>query len=206
MKKLFCIMGRTCSGKTTLAKTVAATLHMKVLCSYTTRPMREGENEHTSDHIFISEDEVKLFQGKIAAYTEINGYKYFVTRDMVMNSDIYVVDPNGYKMLVDTVKRKNMKIKLIPIYIDVDVADQERRYRARGNTRNEFWERYKSEAEQFDKFEEEMNKYNPKRGYTYVYRIKNVDFHYTVKMIEECIYNHLSLIEKLKYNLRRLIK
>lgn len=206
MKKLFCIMGRTCSGKTTLAKTVAATLHMKVLRSYTTRPMREGENEHTSDHIFISEDEVKLFQGKIAAYTEINGYKYFVTRDMVMNSDIYVVDPKGYKMLEDTVKRKNMKVKLVPIYIDVDVADQERRFRNRGNTREEFWERYKSEAEQFDKFEEEMTTYNPKRGYTYVYRIKNVDFHYTVKMIEEYIYNYLSLIEKLKYNLRRLIK
>ena len=199
-------MGRTCSGKTTLAKTVAETLHMKVLRSYTTRPMREGENEHTSDHIFISDDEVKLFQGKIAAYTEINGCKYFVTRDMVMNSDIYVVDPNGYKMLVDTVKRKNMNIKLIPIYIDVDVADQERRFRNRGNTREEFWERYKSEAEQFDKFEEEMTTYNPKRGYTYVYRIKNVDFHYTVKMIEEYIYNHMSLIEKLKYNLRRLIK
>lgn len=204
MKKLFCIMGRTCSGKTTLAKTVAATLHMKVLRSYTTRPMREGENEHTSDHIFISEDEVKLFQGKIAAYTEINGCKYFVTRDMVMNSDIYVVDPNGYKMLVDTVKRKNMNIKLIPIYIDVDVADQERRYKARGNTRNEFWERYKSEAEQFDRFEEEIIIYN--RKHTYVYRIKNVDFHYSVKLIEEYIYNYLSLIEKLKYNLRRLIK
>lgn len=206
MKKLFCIMGRTCSGKTTLAKTVAETLHMKVLRSYTTRPMREGENEHTSDHIFISEDEVKLFQGKIAAYTEINGYKYFVTKDMVIESDIYVIDPNGYKMLVDAVKRNNMKIKLVPIYIDVDVADQERRFRNRGNTREEFWERYKSEAEQFDKFEEEMTTYNPKRGYTYVYRIKNVDFHYTVKMIEEYIYNYLSLIEKLKYNLRRLIK
>ena len=199
-------MGRTCSGKTTLAKTVAETLHMKVLRSYTTRPMREGENEHTSDHIFISDDEVKLFQGKIAAYTEINGYKYFVTKDMVMNSDIYIVDPKGYKMLEDTVKRKNMKVKLVPIYIDVDVADQERRFRNRGNTREEFWERYKSEAEQFDKFEEEMTTYNPKRGYTYVYRIKNVDFHYTVKMIEEYIYNYLSLIEKLKYNLRRLIK
>lgn len=204
MKKLFCIMGRTCSGKTTLAKTVAETLHMKVLRSYTTRPMREGENEHTSDHIFISDDEVKLFQGKIVAYTEINGYKYFVTKDMVMNSDIYIVDPKGYKMLEDTVKRKNMKVKLVPIYIDVDVADQERRFRNRGNTREEFWERYKSEAEQFDKFEEEMTTYNPKRGYTYVYRIKNVDFHYTVKMIEEYIYNYLSLIEKLKYNLRRL--
>ena len=199
MKKLFCIMGRTCSGKTTLAKTVAATLHMKVLRSYTTRPMREEENEHTSDHIFISEDEVKLFEGKMAAYTEINGYKYFVTKDMIMEADIYVVDPNGYKMLAEYVERKNMKIKLVPIYIDVDVNDQERRYRARGNTRNEFWERYKSEAEQFDKFEEEMDGYH-----TYV--IKNIDFNYSKLQLKKFISNKLSFVDKLKLKIRRITR
>ena len=183
-------MGRTCSGKTTLAKTVAATLHMKVLRSYTTRPMREEENEHTSDHIFISEDEVKLFEGKMAAYTEINGYKYFVTKDMIMEADIYVVDPNGYKMLAEYVERKNMKIKLVPIYIDVDVNDQERRYRARGNTRNEFWERYKSEAEQFSKFEKEMDTYN-------VQVIKNICFDFTVKRLKDYIYKKLYIWKKL---------
>ena len=192
-------MGRTCSGKTTLAKTVAETLHMKVLRSYTTRPMREGENEHTSDHIFISDDEVKLFQGKIVAYTEINGYKYFVTKDMIMESDIYVIDPNGYKMLAENIKRKNMKIKLIPIYIDVDVADQERRYRARGNTRNEFWERYKSEAERFDKFEEEMDGYH-----TYV--IKNIDFNYSKLQLKRFISNKLSFVDKLKLKIRRITR
>ena len=199
MKKLFCIMGRTCSGKTTLAKTVAATLHMKVLRSYTTRPMREEENEHTSDHIFISEDEVKLFEGKMAAYTEINGYKYFVTKDMIMEADIYVVDPNGYKMLAEYVERKNMKIKLVPIYIDVDVNDQERRYRARGNTRNEFWERYKSEAEQFDKFEEEMDGYQ-------AYVIKNIDFNYSKLQLKRFISNKLSFVDKLKLKIRRITR
>ena len=192
-------MGRTCSGKTTLAKTVAATLHMKVLRSYTTRPMREEENEHTSDHIFISEDEVKLFEGKMAAYTEINGYKYFVTKDMIMEADIYVVDPNGYKMLAEYVERKNMKIKLVPIYIDVDVNDQERRYRARGNTRNEFWERYKSEAEQFDKFEEEMDGYQ-------AYVIKNIDFNYSKLQLKRFISNKLSFVDKLKLKIRRITR
>ncbi|MEE0811377.1 hypothetical protein [Blautia sp.] len=203
MKKLFCIMGRTCAGKTSLAKAVAESFNMKVVKSYTTRPMREGENEHTSDHIFVSDDEMKLFQGKIAAYTEINDYKYFVTKDMIMNSDIYVIDPDGYKMLTEYVKRKELKIELIPIYIDVDVADQEGRYRARGNTREQFWERYKSEAEQFSKFEEEMNDWWEGE---YVYVIKNIDFQYSVKKMKEYIYERLNLIEKIKYKLRRLLK
>lgn len=197
MKKLFCIMGRTCAGKTSLAKAVAESFNMKVVKSYTTRPMREGENEHTSDHIFVSDDEVKLFQGKIAAYTEINGYKYFVTKDMIMNSDIYVIDPDGYKMLTEYVKRKELKIELIPIYIDVDVNDQERRYRARGNTREQFWERYKSEAEQFSKFEKEMDTYN-------VQVIKNICFDFTVKRLEDYIYKHLSLWKKLSIMIKKI--
>ena len=197
MKKLFCIMGRTCAGKTSLAKAVAESFNMKVVKSYTTRPMREGENEHTSDHIFVSDDEVKLFQGKIAAYTEINGYKYFVTKDMIMNSDIYVIDPDGYKMLTEYVKRKELKIELIPIYIDVDVNDQERRYRARGNTREQFWERYKSEAEQFSKFEKEMNTYN-------VQVIKNICFDFTVNRLEDYIYKHLSLWKKLSIMIKKI--
>lgn len=197
MKKLFCIMGRTCAGKTSLAKAVAESFNMKVVKSYTTRPMREGENEHTSDHIFVSDDEMKLFQGKIAAYTEINGYKYFVTKDMIMNSDIYVIDPDGYKMLTEYVKRKKLKIELIPIYIDVDVADQESRYRARGNTREQFWERYKSEAEQFSKFEKEMDTYN-------VQVIKNICFDFTVKRLEDYIYKHLSLWKKLSIMIKKI--
>lgn len=202
MKKLFCIIGRTCSGKTSLAKTVAASFNMNVLRSYTTRPKRDGESEYSSDHIFISEDDVKLFKGKIAAYTEINGYKYFVTKDMILESDIYVIDPNGYKMLTEYVKEKGLKIELIPIYIDVDVADQERRYRARGNTREQFWERYKSEAEQFSKFEEWMKDCES----DYVYVIKNIDFQYSVKKMKEYIYNFMSLIEKIKYNIRKIVK
>lgn len=197
MKRLFCIMGRTCAGKTSLAKAVAELFNMKVVKSYTTRPMREGENEHTSDHIFVSDDEVKLFQGKIAAYTEINDYKYFVTKDMIMNSDIYVIDPDGYKMLTEYVKRKELKIELIPIYIDVDVADQESRYRARGNTREQFWERYKSEAEQFSKFEKEMDTYN-------VQVIKNICFDFTVKRLEDYIYKHLSLWKKLSIMIKKI--
>lgn len=195
-------MGRTCSGKTTLAKTVAASFNMNVLRSYTTRPKRDGENEHTSDHIFILDEEVKLFKGKMAVYTEINGHKYFVTKDMIMNSDIYVIDPDGYHMLTEYVERKNLKIELVPIYIDVDVNDQERRYRNRGNTRKEFWERYKSETEQFDKFEEEIDDFENE---IYTYRIKNINFNTSVKLLKKYIYERSGLWNKLLLLFRKIL-
>lgn len=194
-------MGRTCSGKTTLAKTVAASFNMNVLRSYTTRPKRDGENEHTSDHIFISDEDVKLFKGKMVTYTEINGHKYFVTKDMIMNSDIYVIDPDGYHMLAEYVERKNLKIELVPIYIDVDVNDQERRYRNRGNTRKDFWERYKSETEQFDKFEEEIDDFENE---IYTYRIKNINFNTSVKLLKKYIYERSGLWNKLLLLFRKI--
>ena len=44
MHKLFCIIGRTGSGKSTLVKKAANELGLKILKSYTTRPMRESES------------------------------------------------------------------------------------------------------------------------------------------------------------------
>lgn len=78
-KKIFCIIGRTSSGKTSLAKEVAKQLNLKVVKSYTTRPLRPGETESESDHYFISEKDYPKYKNDIVAYTEINGYRYFTT-------------------------------------------------------------------------------------------------------------------------------
>ena len=94
MHDLFLIIGRTASGKSSIANLVASEMKLSVLKSYTTRPMRPGE-EHGSDHIFINEDEFQIYKNSIVAYTEINGYKYFCTKNQLMKADIYVIDPAG---------------------------------------------------------------------------------------------------------------
>ena len=115
MHKLFCIIGRTGSGKSTLVKKAADELGLKILKSYTTRPMRESESIENSDHIFISSDEVKKYRNDMVAYTERVDYCSFATKQQIMNSDLYIINPSGYKELLKSTEK--MDVELIPILI-----------------------------------------------------------------------------------------
>ena len=54
-KQIFLIVGRSGVGKSSIVKAVCDITGMSCVKSYTTRPRREDEKEHT-DHIFISEN------------------------------------------------------------------------------------------------------------------------------------------------------
>lgn len=90
----YLIMGRSGTGKDTLAKELK-TYGLKEVLSYTTRPKRTpDENTHT----FITSDMADDFPDKVAS-TTINGYDYFATKQQVEEADFYVIDPNGLKVL-----------------------------------------------------------------------------------------------------------
>lgn len=142
-------MGRTASGKSSIAKEVCKRMGLKLVKSYTTRPMRPGE-EKDSDHIFITEEEVDQYRNQIAAYTEIDGYKYFTTYDVIDQSDVYVIDPKG----VDSLKYKcRNKYRFVEIYIWIPKVIAEARAVTRGDDMEKFASRYKSESEQFSDYE-----------------------------------------------------
>lgn len=115
MHKLFCIIGRTGSGKSTLVRKVANELGLKILKSYTTRSMRVNETAENSDHIFISPDEVKKYREDMVAYTERVDYCSFATKQQIMNSDLYIINPSGYKELLKSTEK--MEVELVPILI-----------------------------------------------------------------------------------------
>lgn len=89
----FIICGRTASGKSLFAKILNKKYGMKIAESYTTRPAR---HENEKGHIFIDKtlaDNIpanqKLFR------TEYNNCEYFMTKEIVENSDIFILDPKG---------------------------------------------------------------------------------------------------------------
>lgn len=135
MGKIYCICGKSSSGKDTVYKRLLAdeSLKLNQLVTYTTRPIREGE-VNGREYFFIDEAQaIKLHEeGKIVesrAYNTVFGIWKYMTVD---DGDIEL-DEKSYIVigtLESYVQIRNYfgKDKVVPVMIDVD--DGERLERA----------------------------------------------------------------------------
>lgn len=96
--KLITITGPSGAGKDTMARMLSEMGGYKVLCSYTTRPKREGEIEGVEHH-FVEKCDVP--HDKMLAYTQYGGYEYWTTIDQVTDKSIYVIDEDGLRALCE---------------------------------------------------------------------------------------------------------
>ena len=94
--KLITITGPSGAGKDTVARMLSEMGGYKVLCSYTTRPKREGEIDGVEHH-FVEKCDVP--HDKMLAYTQYGGYEYWTTVEQVGDKAIYVIDEDGLKAL-----------------------------------------------------------------------------------------------------------
>ena len=94
--KLITITGPSGAGKDTVARMLSEMGGYQVLCSYTTRPKREGEIDGV-EHYFVETCNVP--RDKMLAYTQYGGYEYWVTIDQAKNKSFYVIDEDGLKVL-----------------------------------------------------------------------------------------------------------
>ena len=160
---LICLMGRTASGKDTLANKLAERTGLKQIISYTTRERRVNEGD---THIFISNEEYQNLEdsGQIAAFTKIGPYRYCCTIDQLYENDIYVIDPVGVKHL----RELNLpNLRLITVYVNTpDEVRKERALSKRGDDRLVFMKRDMDERSQF----REM--------------LRNADFDYAISNID----------------------
>ena len=141
--KLFCIMGETASGKDTLTKKLCEDTGMKAIVSYTTRPRRTNEGD---THIFVDDSVYEQMKDNFAAYTEINGFRYWTTIEQIYDNDIYIIDPNG----LETLENLGLEdIDLCSIYINVPIDVRLERALYRGDSLEDFFSRNKSEMRQF---------------------------------------------------------
>lgn len=127
MGKIFCLMGKSSSGKDTIFKEIIKDLdlQLKPIVLYTTRPKRAYETEGIEYH-FINEDVLNGYreEGKIVEerqYNTINGIWYYSTID---DGNIDITN-NNYLIIVTLDAYLNIKNyfgedKVIPIYIEVE--------------------------------------------------------------------------------------
>lgn len=114
MKPLYCILGASGSGKSTICSMLQL-FGYEQIPSYTTRsPRYEGEKGHT----FVTDEEFDNLKNVIA-YAETTGHKYCVTKEQLENEDydLYVVDFSGLKYLK---KCYDGERRIVSIFIDCD--------------------------------------------------------------------------------------
>ena len=128
-KPLFLFVGKSASGKTTIADILEKNYGYKQVSSYTTRlPRYDGE----IGHVFVTDDEFdNIAVEDIVAYTEYNGYRYGTTAEQLDKCSVYVVDVPGVETLLQNYK-SNRRISII--YFDTTVFTRINRMLDRGDS------------------------------------------------------------------------
>ncbi len=162
MGKIFCLMGKSSSGKDSLYKKLIEDkqLGLKRLIPYTTRPIREGEREGVEYH-FVTEELLSAYMeaGKVIelrAYQTMQGvWKYFTVWEdgMDLQKDSYVVigTLESWRAMCSYFGREQM----VSVYIEVE--DGERLLRAIRRERTQKRPAYKELCRRFLADEEDFS-------------------------------------------------
>ena len=119
---LIVLIGKSASGKTTLAKRIKKKFNIDMVVTCTTRPMREGE-EQGVDYNFLTYEEALdgIRKGEFIEYVEYTvhgGDKWiYGTRfkDIDINkTQVIVLNPLGYKTVKGLLKDRVFAIELKP--------------------------------------------------------------------------------------------
>lgn len=127
MGKIYCICGKSSTGKDTIYKRILEdkSLDLKTIVTYTTRPIREGE-VNGREYYFIDENEADRLEalGKVIemrAYNTVHGVWKYLTAD---NGNINLANENY--LIIGTLESFGKirdyfgREKIVPIYIEVD--------------------------------------------------------------------------------------
>lgn len=147
-KPLILLVGKSGSGKTTIARYLEKHYGLKMLESYTTRkPRYDGERGHE----FVSHEFYRQPSNKVA-HTYFDGNHYWATQEQCDNSDVYVIDPDGVKAFR---RNYNSSRPYVVVYLHVDPLTRFTRMMKRGDGFKKAVGRILHDRKKFGKFEKD---------------------------------------------------
>lgn len=155
MRQIVILVGKTCTGKTTLAKHLEEKLNFIRIKTATTRPRREGESPES--YHFLTRDNFDCdHEGAFLEVDEVDGYKYgsfrydylFTKTNKFLNK-VVVLTPEGVYRAVDHFNKK----RLLIVWLDPPEENILKHAISRGDSVAEIRKRLEEEKEIFDRFE-----------------------------------------------------
>ena len=147
------LVGKTASGKTTIANELCKHHGYKRIVTYTTRPMRENEVQDVDYH-FISDEQFNemIKNNEFTEYKRYNtahgvwSYGSVVTSEQEFSDDCYVIilTPQGLRDLSRKMSR------YIAFYLNVGFKSQLERLKKRGDEEQQIIKRLKNDAKDFE--------------------------------------------------------
>ncbi len=145
MGSMIILVGASASGKTEIAKYLAANYGIKKAITHTSREKREGEIDGV-DYFFVPE---AIFIQMKSRYcfvetTYYNGHYYGCSKDQVADDKCVVVDPNGLKSF-KALKNK----RVISFLLRADEDTRRERMKGRGDKEEDIVKRIENDKEAF---------------------------------------------------------
>lgn len=150
MDKKIVLIGKSCSGKSTLANQLAE-YGFTAQLSTTSRPMREYEKQNI-DYRFVSKEQFEDAI-KVNAFIEVdnfNGWYYGLTHEDFNAADILLLTPRGLQKYLDIFPRE----KFIIIYIETSTKLRVDRIAGRGDVHDSASRRWVSDEIDFENWEQ----------------------------------------------------
>lgn len=155
------LLGKTSSGKDTILNHLITRYDYKKVITYTTRPMRDGEEQDATYH-FISENDFKqkIENGFFAEWktynTEFGIWFYGTALEDLANADdksIIILTPQGYL----DIKNKLFN-NVVSVYISANNETIKKRLLKRGDDKNEAQRRLEHDNKDFTDIENQVDK------------------------------------------------
>lgn len=144
------IVGESGGGKSTVAKALEEKYGYKNVVTYTTRPMRSGEEDGVDYH-FVDDRQLDKMKGSLCLEANYRGWRYAADINDLTDKAVMVVTPSGLREL------KSRGIKLTSVYLNVPRRDRLIQLLKRGDDIEEAYRRSLSDVGQFDGVENEVD-------------------------------------------------
>lgn len=172
------LIGKTASGKDSILNVLTTKYGYKKLVTYTTRPMRQNEQQNIT-YYFVSEEDFrnKVDNGFFAEWksydTEFGVWYYGTAFEDLNNADdntVIILTPDGYRDIVNKLSNKPKSV-----YIYANNSTIKERLVGRGDNKDEAQRRLIHDNEDFKGIENEVDKI--------FYNNKNTDINEVVEKI-----------------------